>query len=95
MANKELLTFDDFRSARLGDTGFIVIMGSARPTIVHKLNGRCVSGESFKTKVMLGESAQGKYYWADTVRSAMMELGATPCKVCRPHLPEKDAKPSR
>jgi hypothetical protein len=87
---RELRTFDEFRQARLDDSGFIVITGAARPSIVHKLNGRCISADNFKVKVMLAESAAGKYYWVDSISSAAVELGASSCKICKPHRPEKD-----
>ena len=90
LANKELKTFDDFRKARLDDIGFIVITDSTRHPIIHKLNGSCVSADNFKTKVMLGEKQTGSYYWADTVSSAALELRAAPCKVCKPHRPDKN-----
>jgi hypothetical protein len=91
LANKELKTFDEFRQVRLDDAGFMVITDTARRAIVHKLNGPCVSADKFKARVMLGEKQTGGYYWADTVSSAALELGASPCKVCKPHRPEKAA----
>jgi hypothetical protein len=94
LVKRELATFDDFRQARLGDTGFIVIEGSARAPVVHKLNGRCISPDNFKVKVMLKESTAGKYYWVDTISSAALELGASACKICKPHHPDKDIRKS-
>jgi hypothetical protein len=89
LPNKELATFDDFRKARLDDVGFIVIKGSARSLIVHKLNGRCVSADNFRVKA-LDEKAAGSYYWVDSLSSAATELGASICKVCKPHRPDKE-----
>jgi len=91
LASKELRTFDEFRQARLDDAGFVVITDAARPAIVHKLNGPCVSPDNFKVKVVLGEGQTGKYFWVDGISSAALELGASPCKVCKPHRPDKDA----
>jgi hypothetical protein len=89
LATRELKDFEEFRKARLDDAGFIVITDSTRPAIVHKLNGSCVSPENFKVKVVLGGKQNGAYYWADSVSSAALELGAAPCKVCKPHRPDK------
>jgi hypothetical protein len=89
LASKELATFDEFRQKRLDDTGFIVIIDSARDAIVHKLNAPCVSAENFKVKVLLNEKRTGKYIWVDTVASGALEFGAAPCKVCKPHRPDK------
>lgn len=89
MAKRELKTFDEFRKARLDDTGFIVIAGSARTAVVHKLNGRCVSADNFKAKMMSDGNVAGRYYWVDSVSSAALELGASSCRICKPHLPEK------
>jgi hypothetical protein len=91
LASKELKSFDEFRKARLDDVGFIVITDAARPAVVHKLNGPCVSPENFNIKVMLGGSQTGKYYWADKISSATLELGASPCKICKPHRPDKNS----
>jgi hypothetical protein len=90
LPTRELATFDDFRKARLDDAGFVVITDSARPPIVHKLNGRCITADNFKVKVMLDGMVTGKYYWADSLSSAATELGASLCKVCKPHRPEKE-----
>ncbi len=90
MATKELSTFDAFRQARLYDVGFIVITDAARPPIVHKLNGPCISAEKFKTKVMLGESSTGKYYLVDSVAGALSEFRASACKLCKPQRPDKE-----
>lgn len=92
MEKRELRTFEDFRTARLGDAGFIVITDSTRPAIVHKLNDRCISADNFKIKVVLDGGSGGKYYWVDSISTAIAELGAKPCKTCKPHLPEKGVK---
>ncbi|MDA4121971.1 MAG: hypothetical protein OK456_02175 [Thaumarchaeota archaeon] len=92
MVKKELATFDDFRLARLGDTGVIVITGSAGHGVAHRLNGRCISAEKFKGKVLLDANTTGRYYWVDSVASAITEMGASGCKLCKPHIPDKDDK---
>lgn len=89
MPKKELKSFDEFRQVRLDDTGFIAITDSARKAIVHKLNGPCVSADKFKAKVTLDQGQAGGYFWVDSVQTAAKELGASPCKVCKPHKPEK------
>jgi hypothetical protein len=90
LPNREIATFDDFRKARLDDVGFIVIADKARPRRVHRLNGRCITAENFKEKVILEEKGVGKYYWVDSVSSAATELGASVCMICKPHRPEKE-----
>jgi hypothetical protein len=94
LAKKELTTFDEFRQARLGDTGLIVVADVARPAIAHKLNGPCISADKFKTKVLLGENSTGKYYWVDSFPTAAMELKASACKICKPLRVEKDIRRS-
>ena len=90
MTNRELLSFEDFRRARLNDSGFMVITDSARPPIVHRLNGKCVSAENFRTKVVVEQRASGTYYLVDTVSSGVKELGASVCKVCKPLKADKE-----
>jgi hypothetical protein len=90
LAKRELTSFAEFRQARLDDLGFIVIADPARPAIVHKLNGRCISPDNFKAKVMLDKKRAGKYYRVDSISTAAVELGASACKICKPHHPEKD-----
>lgn len=90
MTKRELATFDDFRRARLDDTGFIVIADSGRTPVLHRLNGKCISADNFRNKVMLGEGSAGKYYLVDSVSSGITELGASVCRVCRPLRPEKE-----
>ena len=89
MAKKELATFDDFRRARLDDLGLIVITDTARPPIAHRLNGRCISADNFRAKVMPDGKATGKYYLVDSFSSAAVEFGASACKICKPLQPEK------
>ncbi len=82
------MTFEDFRKARLEDAGYIVITGTARSPVVHRLNGRCVSADNFRSKV-LDEGATGKYYLVDSVSNGIKELGASVCRICKPLRPEK------
>jgi hypothetical protein len=89
MTKRELATFEDFRKARLEDTGFIVIADTSRTPVVHRLNGRCISADNFRVKVMEGEKASGKYYLVDTVSSGITELGASVCRLCKPLQPDK------
>ncbi len=89
MTKKELATFEEFRRARLDDTGFIVITDGARSRVVHRLNGRCISADNFRNKV-LDENACGKYWLVDSVSSGIKELGASVCKICKPLKPEKE-----
>ena len=89
MEKKELKTFEEFRRARLDGNGFIVITDNVRPAIVHKLNSRCITPERFMAKVTLDKNAKGGYYLVDSVRSAAVDFGASGCKICKPHLPEK------
>jgi hypothetical protein len=83
LATRELRTFEEFRQARLGDAGFVVITDTARPAIVHKLNGSCVSADNFNVKVMFGKNFTGKYHLVDSFQ-ARLEFRASACKVCKP-----------
>lgn len=89
MTKKELASFEEFRKARLDDVGFIVISDKSRKPVVHLLNGRCISADNFRNKV-LGEGSTGKYYLVDNVSSGITELGASVCKICKPLRPEKE-----
>jgi len=57
--------------------------------MIHKLNGRCISPDKFTAKVMVDKKG-AKYYWVDAISTAAVELGASACKICKPHHPEKD-----
>lgn len=83
---REIPTFDDLRKLRLADEGYIVITDTARPTIVHKLNARCISIDSFNVKVSLNQGKQGKYYWVDSIATAAHKYGAKRCKTCKPEV---------
>jgi hypothetical protein len=89
LAKRELATFEEFRRARLDDVGYVVTTDAARPPIVHRLNGRCISADGFKVKVVLDGRGTGKYYWVDSFSSAAQEFGASACKLCKPLSPEK------
>jgi hypothetical protein len=90
LVKRELRTFEEFRQARLDDKGFIVITDVTRPAIAHKLNGRCISADNFKSKMVLDGGGTGKYYWVDNFQSAALEFGASACRLCKPLRPEKD-----
>jgi hypothetical protein len=83
---KEITSFEDLRKIRLADEGYIVITDTARPTLVHKLNARCISVDSFNLKVTIHQGKQGKYYWVDSVSTAAHRYGAKRCKTCKPEL---------
>ena len=83
---KEITSFDDLRKVRLADDGYIVITDTARPTIVHKLNARCISVDSFNLKVTINQGKQGRYYWVDSVATAARKYGAKRCKTCKPEI---------
>ena len=83
---KEIASFDDLRKVRLADDGYIVITDTARPTIVHKLNARCISVDSFNLKVTINQGKQGRYYWVDSVATAARKYGAKRCKTCKPEV---------
>jgi hypothetical protein len=82
--SKQVQSFEELRKLRLGDEGFFVITDSARPSIVHKVNAKCISIDSFNVKVSLGRGSQGAYFWVDSIATAAREFGARRCKVCRP-----------
>ena len=86
MVSKELANFDDLRRFRLADEGYFVITDKARDAIVHKVNARCISVDSFNVKVGLNKGKQGAYYWVDSLATASQEFGAKRCKVCKPEL---------
>jgi hypothetical protein len=83
---KEILNLDDLRKVRLADQGYIVITDTARPTLVHKLNAKCISIDSFNLKVTINQGKQGRYYWVDSVATAAREYGAKRCKTCKPEV---------
>ena len=83
---KEITSFEELRKIRLTDEGYIVITDSVRPTIVHKLNARCISVDSFNLKVSINKGREGKYYWVDSIATASRKYGANRCKTCKPEL---------
>ena len=83
-APREIMNFEELRRLRLADEGFIVITDSARPAIIHRINAKCISLDSFNVKVGLNERKQGSYYWVESVAEASTKLGAKRCKVCKP-----------
>jgi len=83
---KEITSFEELRRLRLADEGYLVITDSARPTIVHKLNSKCISIDNFNIKVTVKRGKQGKYYWVDSVATAGRNYGAKRCKTCKPEV---------
>jgi hypothetical protein len=83
---KEISDFDELRKLRLADEGYFVITDTARPAIVHRVNARCITADSFNLKVVINGRKQGSYFWAESVASASHAFGAKRCKVCRPEL---------
>jgi hypothetical protein len=83
---REITSFDDLRSVRLADEGYIVITDTTRPTLVHKLNAKCINVDSFNLKVVINQGKQGKYYWVDSVATAARKYGAKRCKTCKPEV---------
>ncbi|MDA4125708.1 MAG: hypothetical protein OK452_00680 [Thaumarchaeota archaeon] len=83
---KEISDFDELRKLRLADEGYLVITDTARPAIVHRVNARCITADSFNLKVVINGRKQGSYFWAESVATASHAFGAKRCKVCKPEL---------
>jgi len=83
---KEITSFEELRKLRLADDGYVVITDAARPTIVHKVNAKCIKIDSFNTKVSLESRKNGSYFWVDSLATAAHEFGANRCKTCKPEL---------
>jgi len=83
---KEISNFEELRKFRLADEGYFVITDAARPAIVHRVNAKCISVDSFNVKVGLNKGKQGGYFWVDNLATAAHEYGAKRCKVCKPEL---------
>ncbi len=86
MDSKEVSDLDDLRKLRLADEGYFVITDKARPAIIHKVNAKCVSTDSFNVKVSIDGRKQGSYFWVDSIATASRLYGAKRCKVCKPEL---------
>jgi len=84
--SKELTSFEDLRRFRLADEGYFVITDTARPTLVHRVNAKCINTDSFNLKVVINQRKQGSYFWVDNLATAAHEFGAKRCKVCKPEL---------
>ncbi|HYC26803.1 MAG TPA: hypothetical protein VEB67_02130 [Nitrososphaerales archaeon] len=50
------------------------------------MNAKCISTDSFNTKVTLNKGKQGGYFWVDSLATASKEFGANRCRVCKPEL---------
>ena len=83
---KEILSFEELRRYRLADEGYFVITDSTREAIIHKVNSKCITADSFNLKVTINDRKQGSYFWVDSIATAAHEFGAKRCKVCKPEL---------
>jgi hypothetical protein len=83
---REIPNFEELRKLRLADDGYFVITDVARPAIVHRVNARCISIDSFNVKVALNKGKQGGYFWVDSLATASSVYGAKRCKTCKPEL---------
>ena len=83
---QEILSFDELRRFRLADEGYFVITDTARPTIIHKVNSKCIKADSFNLKVTINGRKQGSYFWVDGIATAARVFGAQRCKVCKPEI---------
>ena len=83
---KEISDFGELRKFRLDDEGYFVITDASRPAIVHRVNAKCITADSFNVKVVINERKQGSYFWVDSVATASHALAAKRCKVCKPEL---------
>ena len=82
----EISDFEELRKFRLADEGYFVITDTARPAIVHRVNAKCISADSFNNKVVINNRKQGSYFWVDSLATAARTYGAKRCKVCKPEL---------
>jgi hypothetical protein len=83
---KEIQNFDELRKLRLADEGYFVITDTIRPTLIHKINSKCITPDKFNLKVSINGRKQGSYYWVDSIATAAREFGAQRCKACKPEL---------
>ncbi|MDA4120047.1 MAG: hypothetical protein OK436_05625 [Thaumarchaeota archaeon] len=83
---KEISDFDELRKLRLADEGYFVITDTARLALVHRVNAKCITADSFNLKVVINGRKQGSYFWVDSVATASHEFSAKRCKVCKPEL---------
>lgn len=78
--------FGELRKLRLADEGYFVITDTARPALVHRVNAKCITADSFNLKVVINGRKQGSYFWVDSVATASHEFAAKRCMVCKPEL---------
>ncbi|HEY6282485.1 MAG TPA: hypothetical protein VIW22_01010 [Nitrososphaerales archaeon] len=83
---KEISDFHELRKIRLADEGYFVITDTARPALVHRVNAKCITADSFNLKVVINGRRQGSYFWVDSVATASHEFNAKRCKICKPEL---------
>jgi hypothetical protein len=78
---EEITTLPGFRDRQSGRFGVIVIADSAREQpIAHHRACPFVDESSFVEKVIEGDRANGRYYWAKNRRIAIEQLGARRCE---------------
>jgi hypothetical protein len=83
---KEISDFGELRKLRLADEGYFVITDATRPALVHRVNAKCITADSFNLKVVINGRRQGSYYWVDSLATAARAHGAKRCKICKPEL---------
>jgi len=84
--SKEISDFEELRKLRLADEGYFVITDTSRPAIVHRVNAKCITADSFNLKVVINARKQGSYFWVDSLATASHAFGAKRCKACKPEL---------
>ena len=84
--SREVRSSDELGKLRLADEGYFVITDSSRPAIIHKVNSKCITTESFNLKVTINGGKEGGYFWVDSIATASRRFGAKRCKVCKPEL---------
>jgi hypothetical protein len=79
----EITNLKEFRQVIAKAEGVIVVTGS-KPPKAHTPFCDLLSDDRFNQNVVLSEKPTVKYYWRSTLIDARRELGAVPCKKCRP-----------
>jgi hypothetical protein len=79
----EIATLKEFRQVIARAEGVIVVTGS-KPPKAHTPFCDLLSDDRFNQNIVLSEKPTARYYWRSTLIDARRELGAVPCKKCRP-----------
>jgi hypothetical protein len=79
----EIATLKEFRQTMARAEGVIVVTGS-NPPRAHTPFCDLLTDDRFNQNVVLSESGKTKYYWRGSLIDARRELGAVPCKKCKP-----------